>query len=94
MWVMFFVQGKSRAETHRWFDDDVSDDDLKDEAESWASTTSQGILNDHYRYGFDRVKKLPEKVRADLIQAYKAKRAHANAMLKILGAVDRRKAKP
>jgi hypothetical protein len=83
---MFFVQGKSRAETYRWFSDDgVSDEELRDEAEEWAGSTSQGMLNDHYRYGFERDKEPPTEERAKLVRAFKAERAHADKMLKILG---------
>lgn len=84
MWVRFFVQGKSRAETYRWIPDNSTDASLRAEAETWADGTSQGQLNDHFTYGFDRVRRLPKKVRADLIEIYAAKKQYAEDMLKIL----------
>jgi hypothetical protein len=96
MWVRFFVQGKSEAETYRWFEDDEpwGDADLRLAAEDWASGTSQGQLNDHYRYGFERVKKLPAAVKAALVVQFKSERREATRMLKILATVPTSRRRP
>lgn len=85
MWVRFFVKGKSEAETYRYFSDDTwGEEDLRSEAEDWASNTSHGLLNDRYTYGFERVEKLPAKVKAAQIETAKRMRESAERMLAIL----------
>ncbi len=88
MWVRFVVQGKSQAETYRWFPPDHTDEDLRAAAEDWAAGTSQGQLNDHYRYGFTRVKKLPPGVKKDLIAKYEDQLDDARSMLRVLDETD------
>jgi hypothetical protein len=83
-----WVQGKSGTETYRWFPADYSDDDLKDEAEEWAGGTSQGMLNDRYRFGFDRVKKLPVKVKENLVVEWANRLNNAKTMLEILASTE------
>lgn len=85
MWVKVWVRGKSVAECYDWFDDEASNDELRDAAQEWASHTSQGILNDYYKYGFERVKRLPESVRLNLINRYKNNLRQTKLMLKVLG---------
>lgn len=92
MWVKFFVgSSKSRAEEYFWYGDarDAglwSDEDLRSEAEDWASGTSQGRLNDSYRYGFERVSddKLPPEVLSAKIEEYERIHKHAGEMLEML----------
>lgn len=85
MWVRFWVRGKSEAQVFRWFEgSDASEENLKFEAEEWASNTSQGILNDMYRYGFERNVKLPKEERLRLLSHFRAEKAHAEAMIKRL----------
>jgi hypothetical protein len=78
------VQGKSKADTYRWFPDDYSDEDLRYEAEDWASHTSQGVLNDIYRFGFERVEKLPEEAKKLLVEQCQDAKESAEEMLAIL----------
>ena len=66
----------------------MGDEDLHMQAEDWASGTSQGALNDHYRYGFERVRKLPAKVKAALVEEFKSERRRVARMLKILASAS------
>lgn len=86
MWVRLWVSGKSESSEYRWFADDCSDEDLKEAADDWSSTTSQGRLNDYYRFGFERNAQLPPKEREKLLEHFEDEKAYAERMIKRLRA--------
>jgi len=92
MWVRFEIKGgrghERTEETYVFLEDDDpwSDENLRAEAEDWASRTSLGTVAERYKYGFERVKKLPERVRLMLIEKYEDMRKTADRMLRILKA--------
>jgi hypothetical protein len=92
MWVRLWVQSNcasginSTESKYEWFVKKPSDEELKDYAQKFASSTYYWDLERGCKYGFDRLKHLPVKVREELILKYKNRIKGARNMLKILKA--------
>jgi hypothetical protein len=88
-WIRMWHQGKcpsgikDEESVYVWFDERPSDDCLKDEADErvpdWRKQSERG-----YKYGFEDVPELPEKVRLALIKRYERLKVEADRMLGIL----------
>lgn len=92
-WIRFWHQGRcpsglnGEESSYVYYNRRLSDDVLKSEADervpSWRQQSERG-----YRYGFERVKRLPAKVRDSLIKGFVEKKAHAERMLRLLRAQE------
>jgi len=92
MWVRFEIKGgRGREVTEETFvyhedDDPWTDEQLRSVAEDWASGTSLGVAAEHFKYGFERLDKLPAEAKAMLVEKYEDMRKTADRMLRILKA--------
>ena len=88
-WIRFWHEGKCSSgikdeqSSYQWFDERPSDECLKDEADEnvpdWRKQSERG-----YKYGFEDVPELPEKVKQNLIKNYERQKVYADKMLGIL----------
>jgi len=88
-WIRLWHQGKcpsglnGEESDYVWFDVRPSDEVLKDEADEnvpdWRKQSERG-----YKYGFEDVPELPEKVRQSLIKRFERQKVIADRMLGIL----------
>jgi len=62
-WIRFWktVQGYKAGEDYRQFEDDVSEDDIKEELDYWAEYCVSGGSNAGYRYGCEDVERPPKE---------------------------------
>lgn len=89
MWIRFWWKSNcisgagSKEYEYVWFDKRPSNIVLKDQADDfvpdWAKHTERG-----YQFGFEKVSKLPEKVRLNLISRYERQINDAAMMLGVL----------
>ncbi len=68
-------------EKYVWFDKPWPDDVLLRGLADTFGEVHYGHSERGYKYGFDRVKRLPAKARDTLIAEYEAQRKHATEML-------------
>lgn len=85
-WIRLWHHGrcasgiKDEQSIYVWYDERPSDEELKDEADErvpdWRKQSERG-----YKYGFEDVAELPEKVRLALIKRYERQKVYADKML-------------
>jgi len=88
-WIRFWHEGncpsgfKDQESSYEWLEAEEDDEALKEEADErvpdWRKQAERG-----YKYGFERVEELPEKVRQNLIKRFERQKVHADRMLGIL----------
>jgi len=90
MWIKLWVSGKGKEVDYRYADDSLrgEDEELKTITEEWARNTSIGLCAEYYRFGYEEVKELPDRVRDELMSTQRRRIAHANAILKALESVS------
>ena len=89
LWIRFWHKGRcpsghnDEESSYEWFDEDSSDDSLKEEADErvpdWRKHSERG-----YGYGFERLDALPEKVKQSLVKRFERQKVYADKMLGIL----------
>ncbi len=89
MWVRLWCHSTvssgldSNDTDYQWFDKRPSDEALKSYAEEFGDKC-YGYSERGFRYGFDRLKRLPIKVRKALVAQYKEQISQARKMIKII----------
>jgi hypothetical protein len=92
MWVRFWCGERNNPgidlefDQFEWMRETLPDEVLHDEARERRPDWAKDYDSDRtIYYGFERLAKLPEDIRLNLVKHYKSQIVYSNAMLKILG---------